>query len=73
MKGIQVVQRPVQLNAFEFAVLAGLRAAQLARGSTPRVSGATKLTVIAQHEVAEGKIVRESDTVPAAPVPEEER
>jgi DNA-directed RNA polymerase subunit K/omega len=60
-----MVQRPVQLDAFEFAVLAGLRVAQLARGSTPRVSGSNKLAVIAQQEVAEGKIVREALSAPA--------
>jgi len=58
-----VVQRPVELKAFEFAVLAGLRAAQLARGCTPRVHSASKLAVIAQLEVAEGKIVRDLDLV----------
>jgi DNA-directed RNA polymerase subunit K/omega len=53
-----MVQRPSQLNAFEFAVMAGLRAGQLARGCTPRVpSGATR-AVTAQLEVAAGKIVR---------------
>jgi DNA-directed RNA polymerase subunit K/omega len=55
-----MVQRPTGFNAFEFAVLAGLRAAQLARGSTPRVSGSHKVTMIAQQEIAEGKIVREA-------------
>jgi DNA-directed RNA polymerase subunit K/omega len=53
-----VVHRPVAINAFEFAVLAGLRAAQLARGCTARVAGGHKFTVTAQIEVAEGKIVR---------------
>jgi len=54
-----MVQRPSTWNAFEFAVLAGLRAAQLARGCTPRVIGAEKVTVTAQMEVAAGKIVRD--------------
>jgi DNA-directed RNA polymerase subunit K/omega len=53
-----MVQRPTQLNAFEFAVVAGLRASQLARGCTPRVpSGATR-AITAQLEVAAGKVVR---------------
>ena len=56
-----MVHRPAQTNAFEFAVVAGLRAAQLARGSTPRVERAEKVTVTAQMEVAEGKVVREPD------------
>ena len=58
---VRVVQRPIDFNAFEFVVLAGLRAAQLARGCTPRVKGSDKVTVTAQAEVAEGKVVREAD------------
>ncbi len=58
---IAMVHRPAQTNAFEFAVVAGLRAAQLARGSTPRGERAEKVTVTAQMEVAEGKVVREPD------------
>ena len=53
-----MVHRPVELNAFEFAVVAGLRAGQLARGCTPRVERSEKIAVTAQREVAEGKIVR---------------
>ena len=53
-----MVHRPLHLNAFEFAVLAGLRASQLTRGCTPRVDGSVKLAVIAQREIAEGKVVR---------------
>lgn len=54
-----MVQRPIVSNAFEFVVLASLRAAQLARGCTPRVACAEKITVTAQMEVAAGKVVRE--------------
>jgi DNA-directed RNA polymerase subunit K/omega len=54
-----VVQRPIELNAFEFAVLAGLRVGQLLRGCTPRVTRADKVTVTAQMEIAAGKVVRE--------------
>ena len=54
-----MVHRPIEINAFEFVVLAGLRATQLTQGCTPRVTGAHKVTVIAQMEVAEGKIIRE--------------
>ena len=55
-----MVHRPVESNSFEFAVLAGLRAHQLTRGCTPRVAGRdnTKVTVTAQMEVAERKVVR---------------
>jgi DNA-directed RNA polymerase subunit K/omega len=45
------------MNAFEFAVLAGLRAAQLRRGCTPRVPGSPKLAVTAQQEVAARKVL----------------
>ena len=47
-----MVQRPIEQNAFEFVVLASLRAAQLTQGCTPRVAGGHKHTVTAQLEVA---------------------
>lgn len=59
-----VVQRPVKIAAFEFAVLAGLRAGQLARGCTPRVSSGRKVTVTAQLEIAAGKVVRQPNGEP---------
>jgi DNA-directed RNA polymerase subunit K/omega len=52
-----VVKRPDGMNAFEFSVLCGLRAAQLARGCTPRVVQCAKVAVTAQQEVAAYKIV----------------
>ena len=64
-KVVPVVNRPAGLNPFEFAVLAGLRVGQLARGCTPRVDGSGKRTITAQMEVAEGKVVREP-TIPVA-------
>ena len=54
-----MVQRPPEFAMFEFAVLAGLRAAQLARGCVPRVTCGDKITVTAQMEVAAGKVVRQ--------------
>jgi DNA-directed RNA polymerase subunit K/omega len=48
------------MNAFEFAVVAGLRAAQLQRGCTPRVERSEKNAVTAQHEVAQRKVLREA-------------
>ena len=57
-----MVKRPDGMNAFEFAVLSGLRAAQLQRGCTPRVPPSAKIAVTAQHELAERKIVRCADT-----------
>jgi DNA-directed RNA polymerase subunit K/omega len=53
---MRVIRRPDGMNAFEFAVLAGLRAAQLNRGCTPRVEGSLKVAVTAQHEIATGKV-----------------
>ena len=57
-----MVKRPDGMNAFEFAVLSGLRATQLHRGCTPRVAPSEKVAVTAQHEVAERKIVRSPET-----------
>lgn len=61
-----MVRRPVGISAFEFSVLAGLRAAQLTRGCLPRVEGSHKVTVTAQMEVAEFKIARAAILVVAA-------
>ena len=52
-----MVKRPGDMNAFEFAVLSALRAAQLHRGCTPRVEQCEKVAVTAQHEVAERKVL----------------
>ena len=58
-KGLSMVKRPIGMNAFEFSVLSGLRAAQLNRGCTPRVVDESgKLAVTAQHEIAERKVIR---------------
>ena len=46
-----MVQRPAGTNAFEFVVVSGLRAAQLMRGSIPRVEIAHKVITTAQLEV----------------------
>ena len=53
-----MIQRPAGLGAFEFVVLATLRAQQLTRGCTPKVDGGHKNTVTAQIEVAEGKVAQ---------------
>jgi DNA-directed RNA polymerase subunit K/omega len=53
-----MVKRPAGMGVFEFAIIAGLRAAQLTRGCTPRVLGVHKLAVIAQMEVAAEVVVR---------------
>ena len=56
-----VIHRPPGVSAFEFVVLAGLRAAQLTRGCTPRIESGHKMIVTAQMEIAAGKVVRAAD------------
>jgi DNA-directed RNA polymerase subunit K/omega len=58
-----MIQRPLGLNAFEFAVVSGLRAAQLRRGCLPRIERGHKNTVTAQLEVAAGKVRRDISSI----------
>jgi hypothetical protein len=51
-----VIHRPDGVGAFEFAVLASLRAMQLSRGCLPRVEGKHTVAVTAQMEVAGGAV-----------------
>ena len=53
-----MVRCPRDMNAFEFAVVAGLRAAQLQRGCTARVERSQKHAVTAQQEVAQRQVRR---------------
>ena len=62
--GSGMTHRPSDISAFEFVVLAALRATQLMRGCIPRVEGAHKVITIAQLEIASGKVVRTLDAVP---------
>ena len=56
---VPVIKRPVGSNPFEFAVVSGLRAAQLMRGCIPRVDrGTDKVITTAQAEVAAGLVAR---------------
>jgi len=65
---VRLIRRPAGVGAFQFVVLASLRAAQLIRGCPPRVErGDHKVIVTAQHEVAEGKVTQSVD-VPVAEV-----
>ena len=65
------VRPPADVGAFRFAVVSALRAGQLLRGCVPRVDGgAHRATVIAQLEVAGGKIAEVGINAPA-PVPDE--
>lgn len=54
-----MVNRPYEMNAFEFVVVAALRAQQLMKGCVPLFDGAHKATTMAQMEVSAGKIARE--------------
>ena len=60
-----MVHRPSESSAFEFVVVSGLRAAQLMRGSRPRVEGSHKVITTAQLEVAAGKVARVPLLTPA--------
>ena len=62
-----MVKRPDGMNRFEFAVLSGLRAAQLHRGCTPRVAQSHKVAVTAQHEIAERKVLPLRETTEPGP------
>ena len=59
-----MISRPPHLNAYEFAVVAALRAQQLMTGCTPRLSGEHGATTMAQMEVAAGRITRADATGP---------
>ena len=49
-------QRPAGMGAFQFVILASLRAMQLTRGCLPKIHGVHKNTIIAQLEVSQGKV-----------------
>ena len=51
-----MIRPPHEMGAFQFVAIAMLRVGQLARGCTPRVDGIHTTAVIAQLEVAEGKV-----------------
>jgi hypothetical protein len=52
-----MIQRPAGFGTFQFAVMAALRAAQLMRGCLPKVDGLHTVAVMAQLEVAQGKVL----------------
>lgn len=60
-----MIQRPESINAFEFAVVSSLRAAQLMRGCTPQIASTHKVIITAQLEVAAGKVVKLAAPRPA--------
>jgi DNA-directed RNA polymerase subunit K/omega len=53
-----MITRPAEGNAYEFIVVAALRAQQLLAGCTPRLPGEHTAMVMAQMEVAAGQVVR---------------
>lgn len=62
-----MIQRPPGMGQFHFVAVVQLRAAQLLRGCQPKVNltWPHKATVIAQMEVADGKVAQSND--PALP------
>jgi DNA-directed RNA polymerase subunit K/omega len=57
-KRVLMVNRPYQMEAFEFVVVSVQRAQQLMRGCVPHLDGAHKATTMAQMEVSAGKVAR---------------
>jgi DNA-directed RNA polymerase subunit K/omega len=53
-----MIARPPRVNAYEFAVIAALRAKQLLAGCTPRLPGDHSPATMAQMEVADGCVTR---------------
>ena len=65
-----MVNRPADVNAYEFIAVCALRAQQLLAGCTPRIPGDHRATVMAQMEVVAGKVARSpavSETPTGAP------
>ena len=56
-----MIHRPLSIGQFEFVAIAALRAVQLSRGCLARVEGDHNTAVMAQREVAEGKVTRAID------------
>jgi len=61
-----MISRPAGIGAFQFVILASLRATQLTRGCLPRIVGLHRNTIIAQLEVSQGKVVQAA--LPASPL-----
>ena len=59
-----MVTRPAHMNAYEFVVLAALRAQQLLAGCSPHLDGDHGAATMAQKEVAAGCIVRAGEGDP---------
>jgi DNA-directed RNA polymerase subunit K/omega len=62
-----VIRRPDGMGAYQFTVLAALRAAQLMRGCVPRVdTGDHKPMIVAQMEISQGKLGEQGPTEPTS-------
>jgi DNA-directed RNA polymerase subunit K/omega len=62
-----MVIRPIDVNPFEFVVVAALRAQQLLAGCVPRLEGLHGAPTMAQMEVAGGQVTRsQSEATPTA-------
>jgi DNA-directed RNA polymerase subunit K/omega len=57
-RGRAMVTRPAGSNAYEFVVVAALRAQQLLAGCVPRLAGDHGAPTMAQMEVAGGHVTR---------------
>ena len=64
-----MILRSPEMGAFEFVAVATLRAAQLSRGCRARVDGDHSISVLAQREVAEGKVRRVANSADAPSEP----
>jgi DNA-directed RNA polymerase subunit K/omega len=62
--GGTMVTRPASFNAYEYVVIASLRAKQLLSGSVPRIEGDHSASTMAQMEVSGGKVGRASADEP---------
>jgi DNA-directed RNA polymerase subunit K/omega len=62
-----MISRPPHLNAYEFVVIAALRAQQLMAGCTPRLCGEHGATTMALMEVAMGCVARSNGDLRATP------
>jgi hypothetical protein len=62
-----MVNRPVDINAFEFVVISALRARQLLAGSLSRKDGGHNVSTTAQMEVAGRCVVRSENEASTPP------
>jgi len=66
-----MIHRPPSFNGFEFVKVASLRATQLMRGCSPRVTAGFRAALTAQREVVAGKVWAEAREAAGHPMPYE--